>query len=195
MSPVNQLPPAAYSCPQAASSLGDGGSAGQTEAPQWLPDTRQHPCLCWLPQVLMGNVVYSSQLFAVVVSQVTELLDCSLRYDGGLGWRAGHSVRGGLTTWGGRGNPCCCSSTGFPPHSLRGGGFAFGTSFNWMRWCFLIITVIYNVNFNINLNCMLRHDGSPLIHLFLPMSVCQLFFCSLCPFVCLSGCFQVLFSG
>lgn len=74
----------------------------------------------------MGNVVYSPQLFAINVLQVAELLDCSLRDDGGLGRRAGHCVDSSVPTRGWRGNIYCRHiCTGFAPHSVGGGGFAF----------------------------------------------------------------------
>ena len=176
MSAVQQLAAAADSCPQAAGRLSDGHPAGQTQAPQRLPDAGQHSGLVGLPQVLMGNVVYPPQLLAVIVPQLKELLGRSLRDDWGPGRRAGHSADIG---------------TRFPPRSLRSGGFPFRTWFDWVWWCFLTLTdncIIYYVNFN--LNYMLGHDG-PWVVLFLSMSTCQL----LLHFVCLADWFLVLFPG
>lgn len=139
---MSQFPPATDSCPQAACRLSYGHPAGQAETPQRLPDARQHAWLYGLPQVFMGNIVYSSQLFAVVVPQVTELLGCGVRDDGGPGWRAGHGRGRGVVR------------TMFLPHSLRGGGFPFGTLLNWMCWCFATVNTwaVCYVHFNIHLN-------------------------------------------
>lgn len=173
ISAVDQLSPAADACPQASSWL---GNAGQVEAPQRLSDTGQDSWFCGLPQVLVGNVVYSPQLFTIVVPEVTELLCSCVRDDGYLGRRAGYAGVGGWT-----GNTCCSYSCcmSLPSYSPIGGRFAFGTRFNWMWWCFLNITssyIIYSVNFNLHLNHMLECDT---LLLSLSISVCSLhlFFC------------------
>lgn len=107
----------AHSCPQAAGRPADGHPARQAEAPQRLSDARQHPWLGWLAQVLMGSVVDSPELLAVVVPQVTKLLGRRVRDDGGLGARHGYD---GVVF-----------ITGFPPHLLRSSGFPFGERFTW----------------------------------------------------------------
>lgn len=68
----------------------------------------------------MGDVVYSSELFTVVIPKVTELLCCRLRDDGGMGWGAGHGAGGSVSIWGGG------RWKGIPPLFLMGGGFVFG---------------------------------------------------------------------
>lgn len=80
----------------------------------------------------MGDVVYTFQLFAVVVVQVTELLHCSLGNDGGLGGGVDHCwpLVVGVGNRGGTGS----GGTGFPSPSLRGCRFPFRTGFDWWWW-------------------------------------------------------------
>ena len=84
-SPLDEFSPRADSGPQVPRCLGNGRPSRQAQALQRLPDTGQNPWLWVLLQVLLGNVVDSPQLLAVVVAEVTELLHSSLGDDGDLG--------------------------------------------------------------------------------------------------------------
>jgi len=142
-----RLPPAAHPGPQAAGRVGDADPAGQPEAPQRLPDARQHARLRGPPppQVLVGNVVDPPQLLPVVAPQVAELLGGRLGDDGGEGRRAGGRVGA---------RPA--------PRSLRGAGFAFGTRLNGTGRRSVTVAVIYNVYyFNVDLDSTSGRDEAP----------------------------------
>lgn len=138
------LSSAADTSPQTAGCLGNGDPVGQVEALQRLPYTWKNSWFCWLTQVFQGNVVYSLELFAVVVPEVTELLGCCVRDNRSLGGRAGNHGDGGVT----RTRPTFFwfSRTAFPPHSLRTGWSALGTMLDLIgltESCFMFSVDLY----------------------------------------------------
>ncbi|TNN45338.1 hypothetical protein EYF80_044479 [Liparis tanakae] len=155
LSAVEPPPPAAHPGPQAA------GRVADAEAPQRLPDARQHAALRGggPAQLLPGGVVDPPQLLAVVFPQVAQLLGRRLREDGGAGRRAGG--RGGAPA---------------APRPLRGGGFAFGARFDGTRRRSTTGAVIHNVyDLNVDLDPTAGRDEAPPLFQLLPGPVPLLF--------------------